>query len=130
MELRCFKTLWGHTGAVEEAIDAALSDGFDGIEGPAPSALAERRALRSRLSDAGLSYVAEICTAGSYVPDRSASLEKHIESFRSLAERSLECAPLFLTVIAGCDAWPFSKSVDFFRAAILMATELGITASF
>jgi sugar phosphate isomerase/epimerase len=130
MELKCFKTLWGHTGSMEEAIESALADGFDGIEGPAPSGLREQSALRSRLADSGLGFIAEICTAGSYVPDRLASMEEHIESFRLLAEHSLECAPLFITAIAGCDAWPFSQSVDFFRAAIQIAGELDATVSF
>ena len=130
MELKCFKTLWGHAGCVNEAIESALDDGFDGIEGPAPPNPIERRALRSRLSDSGLSYIAEICTAGSYVPDRRATLKEHLESFQALAENSLECAPLFLTAIAGCDAWPFSKSVDFFGAAIQIADELRVTVSF
>ena len=39
-------------------------------------------------------------------------------------------APLFLTVLAGCDAWPISQSVDFFGKAMEFADQLGADASF
>lgn len=130
MELLLFKTLWGHTGSIDEAIASAGKHGFDGIEGLTPVNPAARRELRARLADAGLVYIAEICTAGSYVPERNASVADHLESFRQQAEASLECAPSFLTVVAGCDAWPLSTSVDFFGAAMEAAKPLGITVSF
>ena len=72
MNLLLYKTLWGHTGSPAEAIASAKAHGFDGIEGPAPAASAARRDWRQQLADAGLDYIAEICTAGSYVPDRRA----------------------------------------------------------
>lgn len=130
MDLKCFKTLWGHEGSLEEAIASARADKFDGIEGQSPSSAESRKTFRNRLSDAGLDYIAEICTAGSYVPDRHATPADHLESFRRQANTALECHPLFLTVIAGCDAWPFSQSVDFFAAALQIAEGLGVIASF
>jgi len=130
MELRLFKTLWGQTGTMHDAILTARSRGFDGIEGQAPPSASLRRDFHTRLDDAGLEYIAEICTTGSYVPDRQAPVEAHLESFRKQAEEALACAPLFLTAIAGCDAWPLPMSVEFFSAAITCAGELGIAASF
>jgi hypothetical protein len=42
----------------------------------------------------------------------------------------MDCKPLFLTVIAGCDAWSIGEHVEFFAEAIGIADELGVTASF
>ena len=130
MELRLFKTLWGHMGSLDEAIASAQQHGFDGIEGPAPFAQMERREFSIRLNDAGLDYIAEICTGGSYVPDRRASPREHLEDFRLKAEAALECHPRFLTVIAGCDAWPLATSVEFFAQVLATAATFGATVSF
>jgi len=126
MELHLFKTLWGHHGHVDEAIAAARAQAFDGIEGQVP----KDGDFRAKLADAGLSYIAEICTAGSYVPDRDATAGDHIESFRRQAEAAMKCAPRFLTVIAGCDAWPLAASVEFFGRAMEIAKQFGVVASF
>ncbi|MDD5139783.1 MAG: TIM barrel protein [Verrucomicrobiales bacterium] len=130
MKLKVFKTLWGHTGSLDEAIAACHQHGFDGIEGQPPPSLAERREFRAKLDAAGLDYIAEICTAGSYVPHRNLSPFKHLESLQACAETALDCRPHFLTVIAGCDAWSVGESVDFFGAAIRIADGFGINASF
>ena len=37
---------------------------------------------------------------------------------------------MFLTIIAGCDAWSIAQGVDFFGEAMLIAKKLGVTASF
>lgn len=130
MELKIFKTLWGHPGNLNDAIVDCRENGFDGIEGQVPRRPEERREFQNRISDAGLDYIAEICTAGSYVPERQATPRAHLESLRQQAELALECDPLFLTVIAGCDAWPVGASVEFFGKAMNLADELGVTTSF
>lgn len=130
MELKIFKTLWGHQGSLDDAFADCRETGFDGIEGPAPSHPRDSREFRERLTDAGLEFIAEICTAGSYVPDRRATPEAHLESLRRQAESALECHPRFLTVIAGCDAWPTAMSVEVFGKAMDLADELDATMSF
>ncbi len=130
MKLRLYKTLWGHAGSPADVIASAQAYGFDGIEGPAPAEVAARREWRRQLDDAGLDYIAEICTAGSYVPDRRASPAEHLESFRVRAEWAVECKARFVTSMAGCDAWPIEASVEFFGAAMEVAEKLGIAASF
>ncbi|MFZ0828425.1 MAG: sugar phosphate isomerase/epimerase [Verrucomicrobiia bacterium] len=130
MELRIFKTLWGHTGSLDEAIAACHEHDFSGIEGPAPAHPAERKQFGAKLARAKLGFIAEICTAGSYVPDRQASPVQHLESLRRQAVMALECQPLFLTVIAGCDAWSVGASVDFFGQALAVGEELGASMSF
>ncbi|MDR3402734.1 MAG: hypothetical protein P4L99_09560 [Chthoniobacter sp.] len=130
MELHLFKTLWGHRGSVDEAIVAARAHAFDGLEGQAPASVELRRAFHAKLAEAGLDYIAEICTAGSYVPDRNATAADHLKSFQRQAEAAMECAPRFLSVIAGCDAWPLAASVEFFGQAIELAKQLGAVVSF
>jgi sugar phosphate isomerase/epimerase len=128
MELKIFKTLWGHPSSPDDAIADSRENGFDGIEGQVPSET--RRAFRSKLSDSGLEFIAEICTAGSYVPNRKATVEAHLESLDRQAEFALECNPLFLTVIGGCDAWPMSMSIRFFERAMELADKFGVAMSF
>jgi sugar phosphate isomerase/epimerase len=130
MELRLFKTLWGHNGSLAEAIAACRSNHLDGLEGRAPTTAVERREFRTRMADSGLDYIAEVCTAGGYVPDRAAPASEHLESLRRQAAAAAECRPLFLTVIAGCDAWSIAQSVDFFGEAITIAQQHSLTASF
>jgi hypothetical protein len=36
MKLQIFKTLWGHTGTIEEVACDAMTAQFDGIKGPVP----------------------------------------------------------------------------------------------
>jgi sugar phosphate isomerase/epimerase len=130
MKLKLFKTLWGQGGRLDEALAVCRETGWAGVEGPAPADPAGQREFHAKLADAGLDYIAEICTGGSYVPDRQLSPARHLESLHRQAEAALACRPLFLTVIAGCDAWGVSQSVDFFAAADRRAVELGIAASF
>jgi len=130
MKLHVFKTLWGHQGSLEQAIQDCHQKGFNGIEGPAPLTTSERRDFKTRLAEARLDYIAEICTAGSYVPDRQASVAEHLDSLGRQAEAALECQPRFLTVIAGCDAWGLGQSVDFFGEAIARGERLGVAISF
>jgi hypothetical protein len=130
MELRVFKTLWGHQGILDDAIADGEKHGFQGIEGQPPAVPTDQREFRTKLSEQGLDYIAEICTAGSYVPDRQASPAQHLESLRRQAGEAMACDPLFLTVIAGCDAWAVQASVDFFGQAMSLGKNLGVTMSF
>jgi len=130
MELQLFKTLWGHSGSLDAAITVCRENNFDGIEAQAPATVAARNELKLKLAANGLRYIAEICTAGSYVPNRQGSMSEHLESLYRQAQDALECNALFLTVIGGCDAWPVSQSVEFFGNAMDAMDHLGITASF
>ncbi|CAN5881776.1 hypothetical protein BH11VER1_BH11VER1_31340 [soil metagenome] len=130
MNLQLFKTLWGHQGPLSMAIEKAVSDGFDGIEGQSPVTADARAEFGRALKEANLAYIAEITTAGTYVPDDGATLETHLLTFQRQAEAAMEVDPLFLTVIGGCDAWPVAQSVEFFGSAMAMAGGLGITVSF
>lgn len=130
MQLLLFKTLWGHEGSLEQAIQQAVKAGFDGIEGPAPARQSEAQVFRQQLNDNGLNYIAEITTAGSYVPERNATLQEHVDSFARKLEQSLVIEPDFVTSLAGCDAWPESESVEFFGRLMEIAADAAIEVSF
>lgn len=130
MKLMLFKTLWGHTGTLQHAVSDALQACFNGLEGPAPEQVSDASFFKSLLKDAGLSYIAEISTAGDYVPDRRASLSEHIESFKAGLEHSLRLDPLFITCLGGCDAWPEQQNIDFFGVTMDLAESAGIIVSY
>ncbi len=77
-----------------------------------------------------LRYIAEITTAGSYVPDRHASLDEHLRSFARKLERSLELEPEFISCLGGCDAWPEAQNLAFFDSAMNLAEQKNATVSF
>jgi hypothetical protein len=132
MRLQLFKTLWGHSGTIEEAVALCREAGFDGIEGPVPLDPAERRAFVATLAEAGMPLIAEVCTAttpGLYVPRPGASPGEHLGSLRAGIERSLEAAPLFVNTLAGSDAWSFSEQVDFHAALVEMENEYDLAIS-
>jgi sugar phosphate isomerase/epimerase len=130
MDLRLFRTLWGFSGYVEDAVEQAVAAGFHGIEGPAPEGGAERERFGRMLARSGLHYIAEITTAGSYVPRRRATLDEHLRSLKLKLEHSAELAPQFVTCLGGCDAWPEAQSVEFFGRAMELARGVGLDISF
>ncbi len=130
MELRMFRTLWGASGDIDTIAAAAVANGFQGLEGPVPETTEGRTALRAALDRYDLLYIAEITTAGSYVPERRASVDDHL---RSLAQRlawAHELQPQFVSCIGGCDAWPFTASLRFFREAMALAERESLIISF
>lgn len=130
MKLQIFKTLWGHNDTLETAISEATEADFDGLEGPAPENASDAQRMKKLLNETGLNYIAEITSAGSYVPDRQANLQQHIDSFEEKLEHSLRLEPRFITCLGGCDAWSEGKNMAFFNAAIELADSAGITVSF
>ncbi|HEY6131140.1 MAG TPA: TIM barrel protein [Halioglobus sp.] len=130
MELECYKTLWGHIGSFSQACQQALAAGFSGVEGPAPASRVEQASWRKQLANAGLFYIAEICTAGSYIPDRQASVTQHLSSLERKLEHSVALAPRFVTCIGGCDAWEVEQSLEFFSQSMQLAQNYGVGISF
>lgn len=130
MQLLLFKTLWGNALPIGEAAERAAAEGYDGLEAPAPQSSAARHEMGRALQGNGLKYIAEICTAGSYVPRRDATIAQHLESLRENLENAAELSPLFVTSMAGCDAWSVSQSVEFFGKADELASTRGVVASF
>lgn len=130
MKLKLFKTLWGHVGTLELAIDQLLAAEMQGIEAPPPETIAEQRQMADVLRDQQLDYIAEITTAGSYVPERQASLQQHLTSLESKLQACSQLEPLFVNCIGGCDAWPENLSIEFFSRAIELANQYSIAINF
>ncbi len=130
MQLQIFKTMWGFNGSTREAINQALAANMQGIEGPAPATTSAQHNMAELLSAYNLQFIAEITTAGTYVPDRQATLLQHLFSLETKLDYSAAMNPLFVTCLGGCDAWPENKSVEFFHRAMELAQQYEITISF
>jgi hypothetical protein len=130
MDIRFYKTFWGFSGSVREFADCAREDGYDGLELPAPFERTAQAELRSVLDDYGYDMIAEICTGGSYVPERAATMQDHLDDFDRKLEASLAMSPRQLNCMAGLDAWPLSQSIDFFGQLIEKVKPTGLTISF
>lgn len=130
MKLKLFKTLWGQKHSISDAVEQAVNQCFDGIEGPVPEDDFELKEYADILKKGKLEFIAEITTAGSYVPNRNASFQEHIDDFAKKLEHSLKLDPLFISCLGGCDAWPEEQSIAFFAKAMEFANQAGITVSF
>jgi hypothetical protein len=130
MRLLIFRSLWTNGFDLDAALTDCQTPEYDGVEGPVPAEVNARREFRARLRETAVPFIAEITTGGSYVPDPTQKQGDHLEDFQRKAERSMECAPLFLTVLAGSDAWPLAKNVELIGRAIQFADELKIPVSF
>jgi len=130
MKLQLFKTMWGFDGSIDVAIEQLLFADMDGLEGPAPESITAQQDMSTLLQTNKLSYIAEITTAGSYVPDRHATVQQHLDSLEIKLQHSTKLKPLFITCLGGCDAWPENKSMDFFRRAIELTNQYDSVISF
>ncbi|MDB6060978.1 MAG: xylose isomerase [Verrucomicrobiaceae bacterium] len=130
MQFKLFKTFWGFDGTPLQAAQLALAAGFDGLETPAPLVTAELDQFAAVLAEHKLDFIAEICTAGSYVPDRNATPAQHLADFEAKLIHGKQLAPLFFNVMAGCDAWPLETQIDFFQRAADIAAHHDAICSF
>lgn len=130
MELKLFKTLWGHSGSYGKAADLALEAGFQGLEGPIPRDPDQRAEFLEVLHGRGLSYIAEISTTGFAVPDPGSTVDQHLDAFERVLDDSLEAHPLFFSSMAGSDLWEFHESVEFLTRAWEIAQRYGARIGF
>lgn len=129
MRLLLLRSLWTNGFDLEAALADCRSGAFDGVEGPLPAEEDARQVFAARLRDEGAPFVAEITTGGGYVPQHR-SLERHLDEFKRKAEAAMAAAPLFLTVLAGCDAWSTAECIDFYATALEFAAQLRVEVSF
>lgn len=130
MQFSLFKTFWGHEGSAAQGARLAREAGFHGIEAPLPESPAARERFAQALATHDLAWIAEICTAGSYVPQRHATPAQHLEDLERKIVAGKPLSPRFFNVIAGCDAWPLPVQLDFFAQAHAIAERLGVICSF
>jgi sugar phosphate isomerase/epimerase len=130
MELRLFKTLWGHQGSIVDAAGQAADSGFHGLEGPFPVEPAEQRLFKQALAEHKLLYIAEISTTGFATPAPGSTVADQLEAFERTLARSLDAKPLFFTTMAGSDLWPFGDSVEFLTRAWEIAQRYKVRVGF
>jgi xylose isomerase-like TIM barrel protein len=130
MRFELFKTFWGFAGGPHEAGPLVRAAGFDGIEAKVPAGEAERNRFARAMADEQLEFVAEITTAGSYVPERSATPDDHLRDLEAKLIWAKPLQPRFCNVIAGCDAWPAAVQIDFFARAVELEAKHGVVCSF
>lgn len=128
MQLGLYKSLWGFRGNLDKLLKNLRGEGFDGIE--AQASLISAHGGAELLQRHGVDWIAEICTAGSYVPHRKATVADHLADLQDKLLQSRPLAPRFVTCIGGCDAWKLTDSVAFFRDAMQMAADAGVNISF
>ncbi|MFT3931767.1 MAG: TIM barrel protein [Spongiibacteraceae bacterium] len=130
MQFKLFKTFWGFSGTPQQAAELAIAAGFDGLEAPAPHEANKLEEFAAVLSDNHLDYIAEITTAGSYVPERNATPQQHLDDFEAKLIHGKNLNPLFFNVMAGCDAWPLATQIDFFKRLVDIADRHSVICSF
>jgi hypothetical protein len=130
MRFELFKTFWGFTGGPYEAGPLVRAAGFDGIEAQVPAGEAARNRFAQGLADEQLDFIAEITTAGSYVPERSATPADHLHDLEAKLIWAKPLQPRFCNVIAGCDAWPADVQIDFFARAVELEEKHRVVCSF
>jgi hypothetical protein len=127
MKLALFKTLWGHDGDLASAIEMALEAGFSGIEGPVP---ADAPAFFRELGETP--WIAEVTTCtppGEYLPRPYLGVGEHLASLEEGIVRSLPGAPLFITTMAGSDAWGLDDCLRFHEGVLRLQQRHGIVVS-
>lgn len=130
MQLKLFKTLWGHTGSLQQAALQAREARFDGIEGPVPTEPARLDEMASTLEAAGLEYIAEVCTCGSAVPDRLATPAEHLADLEKKVAAAVPLQPRLVNIMGGCDAWPLETQYAFFSEGMEIGARYGLDLSF
>lgn len=130
MDILFFRTMWGHSGDPAPYAAEARADGYDGLEGSVPLERDGQRALRSALDAQGFELIAEICTGGSYVPDRHATVDEHVDSFKRKLDAAVQLSARHVNCMAGLDAWPLAQSVDFFGRLMDIAKGCGASVSY
>jgi sugar phosphate isomerase/epimerase len=125
MKLIMLASAWAF-GGLAACLREVESGIFDGVEGPPPESAEQARAL----SRAGVPYVAEICSGGSYSPASSVSVESHFRDFRSQVTAAVQANALFCSCLVGSDSWPLPIAIEFFARALAFGRELGTELCF
>lgn len=127
MKLALFKTLWGHDGELASAIGMAREAGFTGIEGPVPADAAN---FLDQLD--GFPWIAEVTTCtptGEYLPLPHLGVDAHLGSLEEGIVRSLPGGPLFITTMAGSDAWCLDDCLRFHEGVLRLQDRHGVVVS-
>ena len=125
MKIVLFASAWAFDG-LSACLREVANGTFDGVEGPPP----ESAAVARELSRAGVPYIAEICTGGSYAPASAVSVDNHFQDFRDQLKRASDANALFCSCLVGSDSWPLPVAIDFFARALSFGKQAGMELSF
>eukprot|EP00054_Salpingoeca_dolichothecata_P018357 m.112655 g.112655 ORF g.112655 m.112655 type:complete len:328 (-) comp22837_c0_seq3:107-1090(-) len=147
--IKMIRTLWGNpllAGANQwdSMLAQVKKDGFHGVEVAVVAIQHEPEKWQSLLQKHGLCFVGQVHTCGyvpleipkdvenppfpqSYVP--SADVDEHIDSLRKLATLCKQCGAEFVNSHSGHDSWNAAQGTKFFRAALEIEKEVGISIS-
>lgn len=130
VNMHYFFTLWGWHSTAGDAVHEAIKCGYDGIEGQVPESESEQNELLEALEKTGATFIQEIATTGSFVPDRGLSPSDHLEHLEQQLIAGEKFRPKFVTCLGGCDAWDLTTAIDFFTTALDIARGLNTEISF
>lgn len=130
MDIRFYRTFWGAKSSFLQFAAEAKADGYHGLEAPVPQDRSKQSELHSALDEYGFDLIAEICTAGSYVPERRATPAQHRDDFLRKLEVIHKFGARQINCMAGCDAWPLTQSLELFDELITLTAQAGIPISF
>lgn len=106
----------------EDWVRSARQAGFDGLQGPPPTAPEQRLLLHEQLQEADLAFISNLATAS----DPTVSPNQHLLDLRTAIECSLDLSPLLINACTGSDAWPLPLQIDFFEKILALESEYGI----
>lgn len=115
-----FRSLWGFGGTLDQAINQAQVDGFNGLEVNLNHPALNRRVheVSELLQSAALELVIELVSGGDYVPPLELSWQQHLNDLDRQLAQAEQLRPLRINLIAGSDSWN-AETQDCFLAALL-----------
>lgn len=130
MELKTYKTFWGHFGPWSEKLEALKEGKFNGIEARVPSTAQAQKEARQFLEKEGFEYIAILITGGGIVPVQSRTVDEHLQDLETQLESALKMNPVKLNLLVGNDRWSFTQQVEFFTKALEIVKKCGVPFGF
>ena len=101
----------------------AAIDGFDGVELGLSIDKHEQHELIDLAAVLDLSLIGEVATGDWWVAQSHRSEQDHLDDLKRALDACAACDALQLNAMTGYDAWPLSKSVDYFHRCLEAAGE-------
>ena len=137
MKLLMLRSVWSGPSNLDELIQQTIKEGFDGLEGPIPKEIEQRREFRQKLDEHRLVYIAEATTGiNSYsaedwwIPQSDRTVQDHLDDLRWSVEHAVEMGAMFVSTMCGYDAWSWQQNIDFFGKALELEQDADIAIGF